>query len=144
MKPGDVIYGGKKLSTFFVGHVGIVGRDFQVYHAHPSGGLSDGINYYVNRFNDGDILTILRPDSGGKAAAKWAENNIDRMTSYSWNVSLGNVSKNYCSKFIWQAFYFGWDEDILDAGKTDTSNYYVTPIEIYYSNHFTKIGEIEV
>ncbi|WP_145028481.1 hypothetical protein [Paenibacillus sp. Y412MC10] len=147
MKAGDVIYNPKTVSTFFVGHVAIVGTDLRLYHSHPLGpGISEGINSYVSRFSSGDQFNILRPRDGyGASAASWAQNNIGRIQSYAFYPSLSDVTANYCSKFVWQAYWFGEHKDIARGNPysdimVPPGMVSIYPYEIRDSSAFVKMG----
>jgi hypothetical protein len=146
MKAGDVIHNPKSTSTFFVGHVAIVGNDLLLRHAHPFGpGITEGITGYVSRFAVGDKFTILRPrDGNGPAAATWSQNNVGSINQYNFWPSLTDVTSNYCSKFVWQAYWNGAHKELLsgaDAGILIPAGLvYVYPSDILYSPSFVTMG----
>lgn len=146
MKPGDVIHNPKSVSTFLVGHVAIVGNDLLLRHAHPLGpGITEGITSYVSRFDVGDLFTILRPKNGiGPAAATWSQNNIGNVFGYNFLPGLGAVGPNYCSKFVWQAYWFGAQKeltaDLPYSVLLPVGLLYVYPFEIKNSNAFVTMG----
>jgi hypothetical protein len=77
----------------------------------------------------------------------WAKNNYSRITSYyipwaSWdNFQLNGINPNYCSKFIWQAFYYGNNNtDYIIGYYPDTKEAYVTPSQVIGSNDLTFAG----
>ncbi|ELK42524.1 hypothetical protein H7K32_27120 [Brevibacillus agri] len=146
MKPGDVLYSKKSISTFFVGHVAIVGPGYNVIHVHPKGpGFVDDINYYVNRFDDGDKIQVLRPRKGASKAAKWATNHIRDVKKYYFNMDLNNIELSYCSKFIWHAFYYGYDLDITGTGLTDRSRAtHIYPSDVRDSEDLASVVTIKV
>lgn len=62
--------------------------------------------------------------------AKWAQKNVGKIQKYDI-VGGGNyrdITKNYCSKFLWQAYYFSGGVDLshfsvdLDADNTLAPN----------------------
>ncbi|MFC4024160.1 hypothetical protein ACFOUV_10180 [Oceanobacillus longus] len=145
MIPGDVLYSHKTaLSSLVVGHSGIVGEDFYIYHVNKWGkkGHADRMPIYLSRHKSGEKLTVLRASHSNHAinAAKWAKQNIESVESYYYTRDLNDLTKNYCSKFVWQAFYFG------SEGKVDltghrlhvASKYYIMPAQIYHN--LEKIG----
>lgn len=115
MRPGDVLHSPKSTSTNFVGHVAIVGPDLKLRHSHPQGpGRSETLESYLTWFAPGDKFTILRPrNGGGAAAATWSVNNINKLTSYYLPAQLHVIPLNYCSKFVWQAYYYGEQKDLV-------------------------------
>ncbi|MED4728379.1 hypothetical protein P9597_09530 [Aneurinibacillus migulanus] len=146
MKVGDVLYSKKSLSTYFVGHVGIVGKDLNVHHAHPYGpGRTDTIDHYVNFFAEGDTISILRRGDGGTEAGVWAKNHINDIEKYYFNMDLDNVKLNYCSKFVWQAYIYAYNIDISDRNLTLKSRAtHIYPDQIRDSSKLSLQGSIKV
>ncbi|MEK3768513.1 hypothetical protein MKY14_08155 [Paenibacillus sp. FSL R5-0887] len=146
MKPGDVIHNPKSISTFFVGHVAIVGNDLLLRHSHPHGpGITEGISNYVSRFSTGDKFTILRPRNGnGAAAATWSQQNIGSITAYAFWPSPVYVPSNYCSKFVWQSYWFGAGKEIVGGGDAGImvppGLVYIYPSDILNSPSFVTMG----
>ncbi|OZU89491.1 hypothetical protein CIL03_07215 [Virgibacillus indicus] len=145
MKPGDIIYSHKiALSSFMVGHTGIVGENYRIYHVNRWGkkGHSDSMPMYLSRHQKGERLTILRNENeeAARKAALWAKQNIEKVKKYTFTRDLADFELNYCSKYIWQAYYFANEDkiDLTGRGFDSTSKKYVTPTQIYKS--FKKIG----
>jgi len=136
VQAGDIIHSPKSISTFFVGHIGIVGPDLNVYHVHPHGpGLVQGLFSYINNFDPGDKFTVLRVRNGNPvAAANWAKNNIGKVQSYSFNAVPSNIANNYCSKFVWQAYFYGTGKELLWGGTSVDPLTYIRPSEILNSS----------
>ena len=51
-----------------------------------------------------------------KNVEKAAESLYKNISTYAFNEYFSNVSDNYCSKFVWQAYYFGTGIDPLKEG----------------------------
>ncbi|RDW15268.1 hypothetical protein CWR48_19790 [Oceanobacillus arenosus] len=128
MIPGDVLYSHKRaLSSFLVGHVGLIGEDYRVYHVNRWGnkGHADSMPIYLSRHKKGEKLTILRFSNQiiARAAADWSMANISSIDAYKYTRDLTDIKNNYCSKYIWQAYYFGTTPNVdllandLDAEK---------------------------
>ncbi len=143
MQPGDLIYTTATVSTFLVGHIGIVGPDYAVYHSHPYGpGKRDSLQAYISNFNSGDPFTVLRVrNGGGLQAGTWAKNNINRLKSYSFNIYTDNVADNYCSKFVWQAYWYGVNRDISDTNVSGAIGHaqFIGPNQINISSKVVKV-----
>ncbi|AHC19328.1 MULTISPECIES: hypothetical protein [Paenibacillus] len=154
VKVGDVLYSSKALggSAMIVGHVGIIGPDYMVYHVNAvndnqgEGGKRDTISYYQTRHKAGESIAVYRA-THGRNAAYWAQNNYSSVTSYhipiySWdNFQLKTINPNYCSKFIWQAFYYGnYDTDYIIGHYTPNKEAFVTPGQVIDSNDLTYVG----
>lgn len=142
MLPGDVLYSHKTaLSSIVVGHAGIIGEDFRIYHVNrwPSYGHGDSMPIYLSRHKKGEKLTILRHPNKEEArnAARWAKQHKEQVNAYQYTRNLRNLQQNYCSKFVWQAFYFGNDGKVdLATTKIKQSTdlnprRYIMPAQIY-------------
>ncbi|MFJ7665851.1 hypothetical protein ACIQXI_02010 [Lysinibacillus sp. NPDC097195] len=147
MKIGDVLYSTKSLvtSTKIVGHVGIVGPDYRIYHVNPVdevAGKRDTVETYSSRHGANETIYIYRPRSGGQGAADWAAYAYSYAKVYDIiNLQpLNTLSPNYCSKFIWQAFFYSNSGDITNLGLTGSSTAFVTPGHIKNASIFTNVG----
>lgn len=145
MIPGDILYSHKyAFSSFLVGHTAIIGENFRIYHVNrwKTYGHADSMPVYLSRHKRGEKLTILRHTYREEAinAAKWAMQNYDQMKRYVFNPNLLDIENNYCSKFIWQAFYFGNETkvDLLKNKMRQSFNQFVMPGLLY--RKFTKIA----
>lgn len=136
MEPGDVIYSSKGWSTFLAGHAGIIGKDLKIYHSHPKGGFADSLPGYLSRHKFGTSLTVLRPKKDGQKAAEWAKNNVGLVERYFFDPRLGGIAINYCTKFIWQAFWHSGSGDITGRGRTIKSLSWIYPIAIKETDFF--------
>ncbi|WP_138420128.1 hypothetical protein [Aquibacillus sediminis] len=142
--PGDILYSSKGWSTFLVGHVGIVGPDLLIYHSHPRGGFAESLRAYLSRHKFGGTLTVFRPRVGAEEAAMWAQNNIPYVKRYLFDPKLNNVSHNYCSKFVWQAFWYAQSWDITSRKLTDKRKRWVYPANIKYSWNLQVVAKVEL
>lgn len=138
MKPGDILYSPIGRSTYFVGHTVIIGTDLQVKESLPRrpSGNSLSIETFWSRHNKGDMITLLRAKEGQLAAAKWATDYVQAVKSYHLgNYDIQNLAKNYCSKFVVQAYYFG--ANIKLASKL---NRFIPPQYLRYSLNLKRIA----
>lgn len=136
MIPGDVLYSHKTaISSLVVGHSGIVGEDFRIYHVNRWGrfGHADKMSVYLSRHKPGEKLTILRYEFAEDAskAARWAKQHIQDVEKYAYTRDLTDYRKNYCSKFVWQAFYFGSKVDLTSYAAKRPLNRFIKPFQIY-------------
>lgn len=86
----------------------------------------------ISIFNE--RIYVYRPKGG---AAIWAQNNISSIDNYSI-VNAGKLSSldpNYCSKFLWQAFYYGSGIDLTNLILDGNSSLLVTPSHVKNSNN---------
>ncbi|RDW16816.1 hypothetical protein [Oceanobacillus chungangensis] len=138
MLPGDVLYSHKlAFSSVIVGHVGMVGEDCRIYHVNRWGnkGHADRMSVYLSRHKKGEKLTILRFSDKkiAKEAACWAKANIGSIEAYKYTRDLADIKINYCSKYIWQAYYFGTtlNVDLLGNNLDAEKKRYITPSGIF-------------
>lgn len=148
MQPGDVLYSHKyALSSFLVGHTGIVGTNYRIYHVNRWKGFghADSMPIYLSRHRKGELITILRHSNEQEAihSAKWAMQHYDKVQRYTYVRDLTRLEANYCSKFIWQAFYFGTEGqvDLLQKRKRKSYKKFVMPGAIY--RRLEKIASFE-
>ncbi|GAA4058002.1 hypothetical protein [Amphibacillus indicireducens] len=145
MQPGDIIYSSKSLSTFLIGHCGIVGHDMRIHHAHPKGAFSDSLERYVARHLLNGKIIVLRPQYADvDKVASWAQNNIHHMKKYFFHRELCNQQSNYCSKFVWQAFWFSLKEDITGKGLEVDQVRWIYPKSIRRAANLKEIGRWKV
>lgn len=144
IKPGDIIYSPKGKSTYFVGHLGIVGTDYRVYHSHPlasDGSFVDTIDDYIGRFEVGDEFSLLRPRfADATKAAKMAMALINDIQRYALDINLGDVANNYCSKFVWQAYYYSSFTDITGNYNDYSTRDYILPSQIKNASGLYRAG----
>jgi hypothetical protein len=148
MMPGDVLYSHKyALSSFLVGHTAIIGINYRIYHVNrwQPLGHADSMPIYLSRHRKQEKLTILRHENQDEArlAAAWAMQYYDRVKRYTYNRDLNNLEDNYCSKFTWQAFYFGTNGkvDLLKDGSRKSFKGYIMPGIIH--RRLSKISSFE-
>ncbi|WP_322923810.1 hypothetical protein [Paenibacillus campi] len=148
MQVGDVLYSSKSLTTGsspIVGHVAIVGNDFRIYHVTPGtdadgGGAADSLSVFRTRHQPGQTITVYREKHGyGSQAAVWAKRNYINISQYTINPTdlLSVKNPNYCSKFIWQAFYYGAGYDVSGKNASDGVGI-IYPFIFTYSNFISR------
>ncbi|MFP7492712.1 hypothetical protein SFC66_02905 [Terribacillus saccharophilus] len=143
LQTGDVLYSSIGPSTFFFSHAGIAGRDGRIFHAHPSGGFAESLPTYLSRHRYGGTITLLRPKTDPMKAAEWAEKSIVLMKGYRFNRTLADTDWNYCTKFVWQAFWSGSGTDLTSAAK-QISRRWIFPRHIKHSSHFEPIAKFSL
>ncbi|GAC42860.1 hypothetical protein [Paenibacillus popilliae] len=161
MKAGDILYSSKKGSSLIVGHVAIVADDNKIYHANSivddgqtsAGGKSDTVSNYRTRHKSGEDIEIYRFNRSTKAAAgRWVKEKYSKVTDYEIpaphetdRLKLNVLNPSYCSKFIWQALYYGLEyphEDITSYRAKVTDSVYILPSE-FTSSPFEKVGSFK-
>ncbi|SDB99435.1 hypothetical protein SAMN05421663_10185 [Terribacillus halophilus] len=143
LQTGDVLYSSISPSTFFFSHAGIAGNGDRIFHAHPSGGITESLASYLSRHRYGGTITLLRPKTDPAGAAAWAEKSIHSMKGYRFNRTLADTDWNYCTKFVWQAFWSGAGTDLTDAVK-QISRRWIFPRHIKHSSHFDPIAKFSL
>jgi len=117
MLPGDILYSTIGRSTYYVGHIVIVGTDYLMKEAipgKPSGHMLTAEQFW-HRHRKGDKITLLRSKVGAKEAAKWAKEHLQFVKDYTiLNHRIETLEKNYCSKWIVQAYYYGANVKLID------------------------------
>ncbi|HIV74454.1 MAG TPA: hypothetical protein H9895_05150 [Candidatus Pseudogracilibacillus intestinigallinarum] len=138
VKQGDILYSTIGRSTYYVGHTVMIGSDYLVKESIPGkpSGHSLTINQMWNRHRKGDKITLLRAPSGAQAAAKWVTENLGNVKDY-WilNSNIKNREKNYCSKLIVQAYYYG-----ANVKLTNILNRFISPQYLKHTKNLEKIA----
>lgn len=130
--PGDILYSTIGRSTYFVGHTVIVGTDLLMKESIPGkpSGHTLTIEQFWNRHHAGDKVTLLRSKVGAQEAASWATENLHRVKDYQiLNTDIHTLEKNYCSKWIVQAYYYGSNVKLADNINRFISPQYFTRTE---------------
>ncbi|CQR46431.1 hypothetical protein BN1058_00691 [Paraliobacillus sp. PM-2] len=143
VKPGDIIHSPKSKSTWFAGHTAIVGTDYYIYHSYPDsdGKRKDSISTYFNLYNSGDKFTILRPRTlSANDAAQTAESIFNNIQTYDFDIDLNDFENNYCSKYVWQAYYYSSWTDITENGYGHYTQAWIYPSEILEAPKMYKAG----
>lgn len=110
MFPGDILYSTIGRSTYYVGHSVIVGTDFLIKESIPGkpSGHTLTVEQFWHRHHAGDRITLLRAENGAMEAAIWATDHLHLVKEYQVvNTNIKTIEKNYCSKYIVQAYYYG-------------------------------------
>src|SRR5699024_9689302 len=84
MLPGDILYSTIGRSTYYVGHIVIIGTDFLMKESipgKPSGHMLTAEQFW-HRHRPGDKITLLRSKVGAKEAAAWATKNLHLVKYY--------------------------------------------------------------
>ncbi|KKB72025.1 MULTISPECIES: YiiX/YebB-like N1pC/P60 family cysteine hydrolase [Bacillus] len=150
-KAGDVLISNVSIDNYFVGHVAIVGQDgksaIEVYKGRStvkSSSLSSWLKkqstgYYVQRYNNASIRA---------GAAAWASYNVG--AKYNYKIISGSALRDwkdlYCSKFVYQAFYYSGGVKLKALGQQGelieyppTSNWVLQPMTMIVMSGFTRI-----
>src|SRR5699024_5818208 len=110
MLPGDILYSSIGKSTYYGGHIVIIGPDYNIIESlpgKPSGHTLTPYQYW-HRHNQGDKITFLRSKNGASDAAKWAYATVGYVETYTGlNYNPESLMNNSCSKWILPASSHG-------------------------------------
>ena len=115
------------------GHAGLVLDTNEILHIQGAGHnpIVDTKGRFIHRYKNGWIR-LYRPvnTSVGASAANWAD-KIYRNSgaTYGINLDLECTNLTYCSKIVWQSYFFG-------AGKNTIFNPYRSRIILPYNLKF--------
>jgi len=139
--PGDVLYTDKTTTDYYTGHIAVVTNDGYVVHAPGKGspGLERmTVNDFINTYEDVQVWT---PDNStdGQSAGEKANNLFNNYSGADytvWTTLTGDYMNQYCTKVVWQSYYYGADVNLGSLSLTKAS---VPPHAILDTYHLTKI-----
>lgn len=143
LEPGDIVYTPSSESTYYAGHMGIIGLDGKVYHVHPYGPVfADSLEWYLTRFYEGDRFIVFRSrlNEAGMKAAGWVQDHYKKVKFYRLQTNLRSIERNYCSKFIYQAYQFTSGLDLWSRKFTRMNQGYIYPFRIERSSELDVLG----
>ncbi|MEC0124246.1 hypothetical protein [Paenibacillus pabuli] len=143
LEPGDIVYTPSSESTYYAGHMGIIGLDGKVYHVHPYGPVfADSLDWYITRFYEGDRFIIFRSrlNQAGVKAAEWVQEHYKQVKWYRLQTNLRSIERNYCSKFVYQAYQFTSGLDLWSRKFTKLNQGYIYPFRIERSPELEVLG----
>lgn len=116
MQAGDVFITNGTSSSGLTGHSGIAISSDLILHIEGPGKTPKTISLtaWKNRYNVTGWTKVYRYSLGSNLtkvpyeAAKWAEKTYRNSNAqYVINTNLASTDKTYCSKLVWQAYYYG-------------------------------------
>ncbi|PQP82149.1 hypothetical protein C0Q44_21105 [Paenibacillus sp. PCH8] len=143
LEPGDIVYTPSSESTYYAGHMGIIGLDGKVYHVHPYGPVfADSLDWYLTRFYEGDRFIVFRSrlNQAGVKAAEWVHAHYKQVKFYRLQTNLHSIEHNYCSKFIYQAYQFTSGVDLWSRRFARMKQGYIYPFRIERSPELHVLG----
>ena len=113
MKAGDVFITNGTIASGITGHAGIAISSTEILHIEGIGKKPNVIT--LTEWNrkyttDGNWTKVYRHSefNVGYLAAEWTEINYkEKNAQYVINTDLASTNKTYCSKIVWQAYYYG-------------------------------------
>lgn len=138
LKPGDIIVtnasGSKNLGLS--GHAAIAKSSKSVveipgFHKHPKTTKFSTFRSQ-HKPGKGKYIKIYRVSSSkGKKAAKWASKlSGNKKIKYSLGMNILNRHYTYCSKLVWQAYYYGAGKNTV---RSKVSQQWVTPYKLAHN-----------
>lgn len=119
---GDILITNGTTAGGILGHAGIAISSTQILHIAAPGETVKIITPrdWTSRYNKSGCWTqVYRSGTYGAniRAANWAKSNYPVNSSkYVINTNLAATYETYCSKIVWQAYYYGAAEANLPAG----------------------------
>jgi uncharacterized protein YycO len=137
MEPGDVLVTSGVMYLGVngaLGHCGIAISSEEIVHIQPDGIKTVSLDDWLKTYNEIGWTKIYRHSDPhvAQAAAKWTEttykDNADSV-EYVITTDLASTNQSYCSKLVWQAYYFGPD--------TPCANGELLGVKLPYALHTT-------
>lgn len=140
-KPGDMLVTNQTSSAGLTGHAGIVTDSYTVVHIGGYGEHPEeiSISQFYKRYKS--KIKVIRYSSGTKAkkagiwAREYAEEYYD--AEYGLFSKLRGFDPTYCSKIVWQAYYYGADINFNDLSPSSTDMF--APYDILDLDDTTKV-----
>lgn len=114
MQAGDVLITNGTISSGLTGHSGMAISSYSILHIAGPGKNPETttLSKWITHYNAEGWTKIYRHSDStvAKKAANWAEATYkDSDAEYVINMDLTSTDKTYCSKLVWQAYYYGPD-----------------------------------
>lgn len=119
LKEGDVFVTTSTVAIGVTGHAGIVIKDktkglIILHFPKPGSPISTiTLSQWKTSYPNTEVYRTTSTDTAQKAA-RWAYANyeIGSKPTYSFALDLSSTSKSYCSKIVWQGYYYGANKAI--------------------------------
>ena len=125
---GDILITNGTTSYGFTGHAAIALNAYEILHIQGPGYKPSVVSpewfegEYLEDRNDW-IKVYRSRDNIGRLAAQWAEKTYrDSGASYKITFDLSTTHETYCSKLVWQAYYYGVGKEVMPPALQTTSN----------------------
>ncbi|WP_094700709.1 YiiX/YebB-like N1pC/P60 family cysteine hydrolase [Brevibacillus laterosporus] len=139
---GDVLVTNNTSSAGLTGHAGIVNDNYEVtsiagYGYHPE---NTSIEQWFREYPNEKVYRY----NGGKRdaynAGNWARLYVKnyKNATYGLTAKLSSFTQTYCSKIVWQAYYYGADINFRDQNPTAAIGGYA-PYDIYDTDELSRI-----
>jgi len=135
LKSGDILITNATSKNGITGHAGLVLDANEILHIQGAGynPVVDTKARFIHRYKNGWIK-VYRPSntSMGESAANWADKKYRNSGAlYGINLDLNRTDLTYCSKIVWQSYFFGVGrKSILNSNKSRLIRPYNLKFEI--------------
>jgi uncharacterized protein YycO len=139
MEAGDIFITNGTSSFGLSGHAGIAVSPDYILHipgagSHPALTTLSGWQKSFNTYGWTKVYRHSVP-SVAQAAARWAENTYkNTKTKYLINTDLASTTTTYCSKLVWQAYFYGPQIPATSGPTVGIRSPYILPTAIYNLN----------
>lgn len=115
-KPGDMLVSNSTSSKGLTGHAAIVTDNLTVVHI---GGIGENpeeisLSRFFKRYDNSVKVIRYTSSRDAKKAGEWARTYAEEYSDakYDLAVKLSGFTRTYCSKIVWQAYYYGADVNL--------------------------------
>lgn len=120
MEKGDVFITNGTSSAGILGHAAIAIDDVDILHIAGAGAnpATLSLSKWHDNYTTKGWTKIYRHSNSdvAKAAGKWAADTYKGSSAeYFIDLDLTTTNKTYCSKLVWQAYYYGPDDPCADG-----------------------------
>lgn len=122
---GDIIITNSTSSNGLTGHAAIALNMHEIIHIQGKGYTPQVITpqQFKNKYSSGWIKVYRPRENIGRLAAQWAERTYRNSgVPYKITMNLATTNETYCSKMVWQAYYFGVGKEVMPPALQTTNN----------------------
>ncbi|MBH0333661.1 hypothetical protein ABH14_28690 [Brevibacillus brevis] len=123
-KPGDMLVSNATSSKGLTGHAAIVTDNLTVVHIGGVGQHPEEISLskFFKRYDNSVKVIRYTSSRDAKKAGEWARTYAEEYSDadYDLAVKLSGFTRTYCSKLVWQAYYYGADVNLGNKRPTST------------------------
>lgn len=124
LRAGDMLITNSTSSSGIVGHAAIALNSTEILHIAGPGKSVTIVSpsKFRSLYNSGWIK-VYRPNSStaGSKAASWASKTYRGSNAvYKITTNLATTNETYCSKIVWQAYFFGVGRNVVDIQSQTT------------------------
>lgn len=142
VKPGDMLVTNQTSSAGLTGHAGIVTDNYTVVHIGGYGEHPEeiSISKFYKRYKSKVKVIRYKSSVKAKKAGKWAREYAEEYYDAEYGLlnKLRGMDPTYCSKIVWQAYYYGADINFNDKRPSSTQMF--APYDILDLDDTTKVA----